>query len=158
GWTPAFAAAGAASAVVLLAVVVLVSNSPNGHETAGAPSTLRHSLTQLREALRRPGTQLGFWSHFITQSPGTVFTLLWGFPFLVGAPAYSQAWAAGLLALLVVAGLFAGPVLGLLSALFPLRRSNLVLAAVTVVLGTWAVVPLWPTEPPLWLISILIFT
>src|SRR5690606_32923314 len=73
GWTPAFAVAGAASAVVLLGVIGLVSNSPAGHETVEAPSTLRHSVAQLREALRRPGTQLGFWSHFITQSPGTVF-------------------------------------------------------------------------------------
>ena len=158
GWTPAFAVAGTASAVVLLAVIILVSNSPHEREPAEVPTTLRHSVALLGEALRRPGTQLGFWSHFITQSPGTVFTLLWGFPFLVGALGYSQALAAGLLALLVVAGMIAGPILGLLSALFPLRRSNLVLAAVTVILGTWAVVLLWPTEPPLWLISILIFT
>jgi len=158
GWTPAFATAGAASAVVLVLVAVLVSNSPSGHEGREAPRTLRQSMRQLKDSLRRPGTQLGFWSHFITQSPGTVFALLWGFPFMVGALGYSHALAAGLLALLVVAGMIAGPILGLLSALFPLRRSNLVLAAVTVILSTWSVVLAWPTEPPLWLISILIFT
>lgn len=158
GWTAAFATAGAASAVILLLVLVLVSNSPRGEDSSDSPGTLRHSVRQLKEALRRPGTQLGFWSHFITQAPGSVFALLWGFPFLVGALGYSHALAAGLLALLVVAGLIAGPVLGLLSALFPLRRSNLVLAAVTVTLAVWAVVLAWPTEPPMWLVSILIFT
>jgi sugar phosphate permease len=157
GWTPAFASAAGASAVVLILVVAVVRNSPPGHESPEPKQTMRHSLRQLKEALRRPGTQLGFWSHFITQSPGTVFALLWGFPFLVGALDYPQALAASLLALLVVAGMIAGPILGLLSALFPLRRSNLVLTAVTAILTTWAVVLAWPTEPPLWLIGILIF-
>lgn len=158
GWTTAFASAGVASAVVLVLVLFLVANSPQAEEPTEVARTLRQSLRQLKEALRRPGTQLGFWSHFITQSPGTVFTLLWGFPFMVAGLGYSHELAAGLLALLVIAGMIAGPILGLLSALFPLRRSNLVLGAVTVILGTWAVVLAWPTEPPLWLISILIFT
>jgi sugar phosphate permease len=158
GWTTAFAAAGLVSAVVLVLVLLLVSNSPQGEDTTEGARTLRQSLRQLKESLRRPGTQLGFWSHFITQSPGTVFTLLWGFPFMVEGLGYSHELAAGLLALLVVAGMIAGPILGLLSALFPLRRSNLVLGAVSVILGTWAVVLASPAEPPLWLVGILIFT
>ncbi|HEU4807961.1 MAG TPA: MFS transporter [Homoserinimonas sp.] len=158
GWSTAFASAGVASAVVLVLVLLFVANSPQKDDSADPARTLRHSLRQLKDALRRPGTQLGFWSHFITQSPGTVFALLWGFPFMVGGLHYSHDLAAGLLALLVVAGIIAGPILGLLSALFPLRRSNLVLTAVTVILGTWTVVLAWPTEPPLWLMSILIFT
>lgn len=158
GWTTAFASAGAASAVVLLLVLVFVANSPHGAGPGESAKDLRQSLRQLKDAMRRPGTQLGFWSHFITQSPGTVFVLLWGFPFMVGALDYSHELAAGLLVLLVVAGFIAGPTLGILSALFPLRRSNLVLGAVTVILGSWAVVLAWPAEPPLWLVSILIFT
>lgn len=158
GWSTAFASAGVASAVALVLVLLFVANSPQKDESAESAPTLRQSLRQLTDALKRPGTQLGFWSHFITQSPGTVFALLWGFPFMVGGLHYSHELAAGLLALLVVAGMVVGPILGLLSALFPLRRSNLVLTAVTVILSTWAVVLAWPTEPPLWLVSILIFT
>ena len=30
-----------------------------------------------------PGTRLGMWSHFVSQFSMTVFTMLWGFPFLV---------------------------------------------------------------------------
>ncbi|MHA6668004.1 MFS transporter [Homoserinimonas sp. A447] len=156
GWTTAFASAGVASAVVLLIVLVFVANSPQKLNPAEHARGFRQSIRQLKEAMRRPGTQLGFWSHFVTQSPGTVFALLWGFPFMVGALHYSNELAAGLLALLVVAGMVAGPILGLLSALFPLRRSNLVLTAVTMMLTAWAVVLAWPTEPPLWLVSILI--
>ncbi|MEX1080239.1 MAG: MFS transporter [Homoserinimonas sp.] len=157
GWSTAFVSAGVASAIILVLVLLLVVNSPQGVDPPERSRGLRHSLRQLRDAFRRPGTQLGFWSHFITQSPGTVFALLWGFPFMVAALGYSHGLAAGMLALLVVAGLIAGPILGLLSALFPLRRSNLVLTAVTVILGIWAVVLSWPTEPPFWLIAVLIF-
>lgn len=158
GWTPAFAIAGVASALVLGLVLLLVANSPQGATPTEGPRTLRHATRQLRDALRRPGTQLGFWSHFSTQSPGTVFTLLWGFPFMVAGLGYSNQLASGLLALLVVAGLIAGPILGILSARFPLRRSNLVLGSVGVILGVWAVVLAWPTQPPLWLIGVLVFT
>jgi MFS family permease len=158
GWTPSFAIAGVASALMLVLVLLLVANSPHGTTATEGVHTLRHAIRQLKDALRRPGTQLGFWSHFASQSPGTVFTLLWGFPFLVAGLGYSNELASGLLALLVVAGLITGPILGILSARFPLRRSNLVLGAVAAILGVWAVVLAWPTEPPLWLIGILVFT
>jgi MFS family permease len=158
GWTPAFAIAGVASALVLGLVLLLVANSPQGAATHDGARTLRHAGRQLKDALRRPGTQLGFWSHFASQSPGTVFTLLWGFPFMVAALGYSHELASGMLALLVVSGLITGPIIGILSARFPLRRSNLVLGAIGAILGVWAVVLAWPTEPPLWLIGILVFT
>ena len=158
GWTPAFAIASAASAVVLVLVLVLVANSPSGAAPTVGARTLRHAVHQLKDALRRPGTQLGFWSHFSSQSPATVFTLLWGFPFLVAGLGYSHELASGLLAVIVIAGLITGPIIGMLSARFPLRRSNLVLGAVCAILGVWAVVLAWPSEPPLWLIGILVFT
>lgn len=158
GWTPAFAIASAASAVVLVLVLVLVANSPSGAAPTAGARTLRHAVRQLTDALRRPGTQLGFWSHFSSQSPATVFTLLWGFPFLVAGLGYSHELASGLLAVIVISGLITGPIIGMLSARFPLRRSNLVLGAVCAILGVWAVVLAWPSEPPLWLIGILVFT
>ena len=158
GWTPAFAIASAASAVVLVLVLVLVANSPSGAAPTVGARTFRHAVRQLKDALRRPGTQLGFWSHFSSQSPATVFTLLWGFPFLVAGLGYSHELASGLLAVIVISGLITGPIIGMLSARFPLRRSNLVLGAVCAILGVWAVVLAWPSEPPLWLIGILVFT
>lgn len=158
GWSTAFASAGLASALVLVLVLLLVANGPHPPLAEDGARSFRQSVRQVTDALRRPGTQLGFWSHFVTQSPGAVFALLWGFPFMVGALGYSHELASGLLALLVVAGIIVGPVLGLLSALFPLRRSNLVFTAIAVILGAWAAVLAWPAEPPLWLVCILILT
>nr|WP_281371393.1 MFS transporter [Leifsonia naganoensis] len=110
----------------------------------------------MRISLARPGTQLGFWSHFVTQSSGTVFSLMWGLPFMAFALGIDPAEASALLIVSVVAGLIAGPILGLLTARHPLRRSNLVLGIVAMMGVVWAVVLLWPGVPPVWLLVVLL--
>jgi sugar phosphate permease len=154
GWTIAFSSAAAASALACVFAIVFLSDRPKGVQDAAAVS-LRDAVRSLGSTLRRPGTQLGFWSHFVTQSSGTVFSLLWGFPFLVSAVGLSAGTAAALLVVIVVTGMVAGPILGLLTARFPLRRSNLVLGITAVLGGVWGVVLLWPGIPPLWIIVVL---
>jgi sugar phosphate permease len=158
GWVPAFVGAAALSALALVVVLLFLSN---GREPGAHPAHVtswRGTIRQLRESLGRPGTQLGFWSHFVSQSSGTVFSLLWGFPFMAGALGYSQSLASEMLALLVVAGVVSGPVLGLLTAKFPLRRSNLVLGIVSSMAVVWTVLLLWPGRPPFWLVVVLVVT
>jgi MFS family permease len=113
-------------------------------------------LKHLRDALGRPGTRLGFWSHFVTQSSGTVFSLLWGFPFLSVALGYGPANASLLLTLMVATAIISGPILGLLSARYPLRRSSIVLCIVTAMGTAWAIVLAWPGQPPVWAVVLLI--
>ncbi|WP_394768157.1 nitrate/nitrite transporter [Lacisediminihabitans sp.] len=156
GWTPAFLSAASMSAIALVLVLVLLSNGAADVARADRVTTWPHAMRQLREALARPGTRLGFWSHFTTQSSGTVFSLLWGFPMLTAGLGYSPATASGLLTLIVGAGVVSGPILGLLTARFPLRRSNLVLAIVTMIGIAWTVVLLWPGHPPFVVVVILI--
>ena len=161
GWEPAFLSAAALSLVAAVLVVVLLSNghpmirlmdTPTPDRAASWPVALR----QLRESLARPGTQLGFWSHFVTQSSGTVFSLLWGFPLLTAGLGYSPVAASGLLALIVLAGVVSGPILGILTARFPLRRSNLVIGIVAMIGVTWSTVLIWPGHPPSWLVVTLV--
>lgn len=155
GWSVAFGSAAAVGVLALILAVALLSDRPRGIAETGRSSTLKEALAHLAPTLRRPGTQLGFWSHFVTQSSGTSFSLFWGYPFLVSAVGFSQQAAAGFLVIIVVSGMVAGPVLGLLTARFPLRRSNLVLG-ITVMLGiVWAVVLLWPGIPPAWMFIVL---
>lgn len=162
GWSGAFVAAAAASVIAVVLVVLLVSNGPGGPtdtgpiDTTGARSTWSGSVSVLRQALARPGTRLGFWSHFVTQSCTTVFTLLWGFPLLTSGLGYSPALASGLLTLIVGAGVVAGPIIGVLTARFPTRRSNLVLAIVAAIGICWTAVLVGPDEPPLWLVVALV--
>lgn len=158
GWPTAFVTAAALSALALVLVLVLLSD---GHEPAAqvAQVTSWHlALAQLRQSLARPGTQLGFWASFVTMSSGTAFSLLWGFPAMVGGLGYSAAEASGLLTLLVGVGLVSGPLLGILSARFPLRRSSLILGIVTSIGAAWTVVLLWPSQPPFWMLVLLIAT
>ncbi|QNE46951.1 MFS transporter [Glaciihabitans sp. INWT7] len=162
GWQPAFLSAAALSLIASVLVIVLLSN---GNPTrppadAAAPESgaanWRGAVHQLRESLARPGTQLGFWSHFVTQSSGTVFSLLWGFPLLTAGLGYSPGTASALLTLIVAAGVVSGPILGILTARFPLRRSNLVIAIVVMIGVTWTTVLLWPGHPPFWLVVTLV--
>jgi MFS family permease len=135
-------------------LVIVVLADRHAESPAAAPTT--GAMKRLRDALSRPGTQLGFWSHFVTQSTGTVFTLLWGFPLLTVALGYSPAEASGILTLIVVTGFIAGPVLGILTARFPLRRSNLVIGIVVLLGMLWTAVLAWPGKPPTWLVVMLV--
>ena len=81
---------------------------------------------------------------------------MWGFPFMVYGLGIDPSLAAGLLIVMVVAGLISGPILGLLTARFPLRRSNLVLGIVAMMGLAWATVLLWPGTPPFWLLILLL--
>jgi sugar phosphate permease len=156
GWTTAFLSAASLSVVALVGIVAFITDRPKGSREGPRPSSWGESLRLLRNSLQRPGTQLGFWSHFVTQSSGTVFSLMWGFPFMVYGLGIDPSVAAGLLIVMVVAGLISGPILGLLTARFPLRRSNLVLAIVAMMGLAWATVLLWPVTPPFWLLILLL--
>ena len=152
GWTPAFLSIAAFSALAAVLVIVLVSD----RNPEAEPAPARHPVVKtLRDALARPGTQLGFWSHFVTQSTGTVFTLLWGFPLLTVGLGYPREVASGMLTLIVLTGFVSGPVLGILTARFPLRRSNLVLGIVALLGIVWTAVIAWPGSPPFWLLIVL---
>ncbi|MCS5720484.1 MFS transporter [Herbiconiux sp. CPCC 203407] len=157
GWTTAFTAAASVSFVGFVLTIAFLADRPaEAAETRAA--SIKDALHGLRQTIRRPGTQLGFWSHYVTQSSGTVFALFWGFPFMVSALGIPETTASILLVTIVVTGLIAGPILGILTARFPLRRSNLVLG-VTALLGlVWGAVLLWPGVPPTWLIVVLVVT
>lgn len=158
GWAPAFLSAAALSVLTVVVVLGLVSDGQGALAAAERASDLRQALRQLRESVRRPGTQLGFWAHFVTQSSGVVFALFWGYPFMVFGLGLAPALAAGMLSLMVLTGLIAGPILGLLTVRHPLRRSNLVLSIVVAMALAWALVLLWPGPAPVWLVAVLIIS
>ena len=155
GWSVAFASAASVAVLAFVLSLIVLRDRPQSVMAPPAPS-FRTVLGRLGPTLKRPGTQLGFWSHFVTQSSGTVFSLFWGFPFMVSALGYDTGFASGLLVVIVVTGLISGPILGLLTARFPTRRSNLVLGIVAMLAIAWTTVLLWPGTPPVWLIILLV--
>ncbi|MFD1723005.1 MFS transporter [Amnibacterium endophyticum] len=153
GWTGAFLGVAGVSVVALAAALVLLSDAPEGARSGH--TDLRAALVGLRAAVRRRGTRLGFWAHFVTQSSGVMFALFWGYPFLVSGVGLSRPAASALLTVQVLAGFLVGPALGSLTARHPLRRSNLVFAIVTLLGVAWALVLLFPGTPPVALLVLL---
>ena len=148
---------GAAATGVLVAVLVLVAlrDAPAG-TVLPPPAGLTELWRRLADAWREPGTQIGLYTHLVTQFSGTVFALLWGYPFLVVGQGRSPAVAAGLLTVLVLVGMGVGPLLGRLCAHWPLRRSVLVFGILGATATIWTVVLLWPGRAPLPLLVLLV--
>jgi MFS family permease len=148
---------GAAATGVLVAVLVLVAlrDAPEG--TPRAPAA---GLADVRRSLavtwQEPGTRIGLYTHLVTQFSGTVFALLWGYPFLVVGEGLSPGTAAGLLTLLVIVGMGVAPLLGRLCGHWPLRRSVLVFGILAATATAWTVVLLWPGPAPLPLLIALV--
>ena len=157
-WTPTFLILASASGLGLVGVLLFVENgtTPITRTMPAVSGTPVSPLRHIRDALARPGTRLGFWSHYVTQSSGTMFALLWGFPFLSVALGYGPSNASLILTLMVVAAIVVGPILGLLTARFPLRRSSIVLGIVAAMAVAWTIVLGWPGRPPVWSVILLV--
>ena len=156
GWTPAFLSAASLSVLAVILTLAVVRDTPGGSlSQATSPSwaQVRHDLVEI---WRHPGTRLGLWTHFTTQFPGVVFVMLWGYPFLIAGEGLSRATAGALFTVMVVTGMAAAPVIGVLVSRHPLRRSRLVLIIVGSSIAAWTIVLLWPGPAPLWLLLTLV--
>ena len=156
GWTPAFLSAAACGVVVAIAVAVAVHDTPDGrrvHDEEQTWAAVRHDVT---EAWRHPGTKLGFWTHFTTQFSGTVMVMLWGYPFLTSGEGLTRTTASSMFTVMVLAGMAAGPVIGVLVGRHPYRRSWLALTIIGSVIAVWTVVLLLPGPAPAWLLLLLL--
>jgi len=156
GWTSAYLSAAFAGPVVLALVVLFVRDDPSARNLRGESLPLRALGASLSAAWAQPGTRLGFWVHFTTPFSMTVLGLLWGFPFFKRAEGLGTGGADGLLTLLTVAGVVAGPVLGYLAGRHPWHRSTMALATIAAIVATWTAVLGWPGHAPLWLLVLLV--
>jgi MFS family permease len=156
GWGTAFFSAAGAGLFVAIVAVAALHDHPEHRINRGAPVTLRQVGADLSSSWRHPGTRLGLWTHFTTQFSGTVFALMWGFPFLIAGEGLPRQTASTLLTLFVLVGMAAGPVLGVLVQRHPLRRSWLVLGIIATNAGAWALVLAWPGRAPLPVLVLLV--
>ncbi len=156
GWTPAFLAAASLSVLVGLLVLLVVQDSPTGSQRRHDALTLARAGADVLSVWRHPGTRLGLWTHFTTQFSGTMFALLWGFPFLVSGESLTAHTASALFTVFVLVSMAAAPFLGVLVDRHPLRRSWLVLGIVGLNISVWTVLLLWPGPAPLSLLVALV--
>lgn len=155
GWTPAFLIAAGGS--LLAAGIALALVRPGQPPPDTGSIAIVGIGPRLRAALRRPGTQLGFWVHLVAGTGPTAIGIMWGYPLLTAALGYRPELAAGLMSLLVIGGLVAGPIIGLAISRHPLRRTTLVLGIMLLVgLGTVVMIA-WPGRPPILAVAAFLF-
>jgi MFS family permease len=148
GWSTAFVGAAGAGVFVAVVAVVALRDTPERKISSGPPITLHQLGADLAGAWRHPGTRLGLWSHFTTQFTGTVFALMWGFPFLIAGEGLDRPTASMLLTLF--------PLIGIMVQRHPLRRSWLVLGIIAVNVAAWTLVLAWPGRAPLPVLVLLV--
>lgn len=156
GWEWAFGSVSMLGVVAFVLCVLFLADAPAGHtlpptNTIELPGT-GATWKRFKRTLLRPGTQLGFWSHFSTQFAGTVFLLMWGQPVLTAGLGFTLAQTSLIFTGIIIAGGICGPVLGMLASRFPMRRSSVILAIAWHIVVLWAVVLAVP-EPPFWLLA-----
>ncbi|MGV8965436.1 MAG: MFS transporter [Cellulomonas sp.] len=163
GWPAAFGSAAALGAVMVVAVLVVVRDTPGssgplsgGAGRGGPPArvSLAPEPSRLRATLTEPGTWLGYWTHFVSQFSGTTIILLWGFPFLVQGQGRTTAEASVLFTLNVLTAIVAGPLIGEFTARWPRWRVHLVtwVSISTAVVWLLVLVPAGPR--PLWALTV----
>jgi len=156
GWSTSFSIAALVGLVAAISAASWLRNAPPDAPATVVPVGARELLVRLVHAWREPGTRLGMWTHFVTQFSGTVFALLWGYPFLVVGERQSKTAAGLLLTLLVLVAMFVAPALGKITALWPRRRSIPVLAIVAGSAFAWTLVLAWPGRAPLAVLVLLV--
>ncbi len=155
GWERSFGVSAGVGALLSVALFLVVKDSPYTG-MAVEKIKVRALARTLGEVWGNPGTRLGMWIHFTGQFGATVFTMLWGYPFLVQGQGLSPTAAGSLLITLTGAAMVAGPVVGSLTGRLPYRRSQIVLTIVAAIASTWALVLLWPGRAPLPLLVLLV--
>ncbi|MDL9948373.1 MFS transporter [Gordonia sp. ABSL11-1] len=156
GWTRAYLATAAIGAVLLVATLIVVRDSPQARTTAGPLLGLAGIKDSLWASWEHPGTRLGFWMHFSTQFSATVLGLLWGYPFFVQGQGLGSASAGLLLTIMVLSIMGFGPAFAWLITRWPWHRSTLVLLVIAAIAGMWALVLSWPGTAPFWLLVLLV--
>jgi len=156
GWSSTFVGAAALSTLVAVAVLAALKDAPRGVAVTTRVVDLKVVRRELVGAWDELGTRLGLWTHFVTQFSGTVFALLWGFPFLVRGERLSTSTAGTLLMVMVFVGMGVGPTLGRLTERWPMRRSALTLSIVGSTVALWTLVLLWPGTAPLPVLVLLV--
>lgn len=155
GWVPTFAVSGAFAVVysLLLLQAVAAPYRAVAPDNEGSPRDWRAPFRDLAQAWHGTdlghGTRLGFWTHQATMASGTVLSMVWGMPYLTEALGYSSDAAAALLMLLVAATLASSFLIAPYAGRYPARRMPLALAICCAIVVAWALLLLWPGQPPL---------
>lgn len=148
GWVPAFISLAALALLSGVLSAALLRSAPPGVNVLNESISFATVGATIKESLREPGTQLGFWVHFAVQFVGNTFALMWAYPYLQNAQGMDATQASVVMTTFVVVNVVVSLGVGKLSAVFAKRRSVLALCFCAVIYCGWALMLLWPGEAP----------
>ena len=154
GWQAAFATLASVGFISAAFIWLLAQDAPT--VLAPVAPNLRKVISSLFVNLKKSSTRMAFWTHFSTQSSGTMFALLWGVPFVTSGESYSAGTASALLILFILTNATLGPLIGSLAEKRESFRSSIIFWAPLAGMLAWIVVLGWPTRAPIWLLLILV--
>jgi MFS family permease len=152
-WPAAFCALGVVF-VVFAVVNSLVTRERVARVPRAGSGPAPRQMTLLGEALREPGTRLGFWVHFVTPFAGTTFALLWGVPYLVHGEGMTSPQASLMISVFVVSGVVLAPFMGIVSGSYPHHRTTVAVGSVIAQAVVLAAILITPGPAPLWLLVV----
>jgi MFS family permease len=153
GWTPAFALAAGLAFFAAAMGLLFLRDEP---AQAESETKLTSAWKQFRANLSDPYTRKAFWVHFTMQSSGSMFILLWGYPFMIQGEGLARPIASALLASFVFIGFFVGPLLSAMCIKWPERRHLIVSGLYALIAVAWLLIFLTPGRNPLWQIILLV--
>jgi MFS family permease len=159
GWTETFLGIAVIGAGVLVLPALVVRDTPAARSAvrrARPDAAATRVRAQMRDAWSRPHTRLGLWMHFTTGFPGAVFSLLWGYPFLVQGEGLDAGTASDLLTLLIGISMALSFGFGVLLTRLPRQRIPLALGVIALTVCALGAVLLWPGRAPMWLLIVLV--
>lgn len=148
GWTVSFVSLGSVVAIVALAALFAVRDTPGASvkknpavqpaDTSSTP-VKPGLMTSLKLVLRNPVCWQGFFIHYLLMLWQNVFTLMWGVPLMTLAMGLSTTTVGLVLSLNTVFMIFAGPIIGLISARTGHRRDVVAIAMSVVPTTAWVI-------------------
>ena len=139
------------SVLAFALTVIAVKDFPGGKRPSHSDGQRLSLLSQIKAVGVSPGTWLGFWTHWLGAFSVNVYLLVWGYPYLVSGMGYAPARASVLMSMFVFVAMVFGPILGVLVARYPYRRSLLVILVSMAGLACWVALVVWPGGAPLWM-------
>lgn len=154
GWTIAFSGAASLALVAASLSTLFLRDEEGATYLKGAG--LVGLLDQFRSNVKDPFTRKAFWVHFTMQSSGSMFILLWGYPFMIQGEGLPRPLASSLLASFVFIGFIVGPILSHLCIRWPAKRHLIVVGLYSLIATSWLLIFLTPGKNPLWQIILLV--
>lgn len=145
GWTTSFVTLGSAVALIAIAALVAVRDTPEQVNRKNSSTPVSTSatpvkprmLTTLKLIMRNPVCWQGFFIHYLLMLWQIVFTLMWGVPLMTLGMGMSATEVGLVLSINTLFAVLAGPIIGMVSARTGHRRDVVAVAMSLVPTLAW---------------------